>query len=182
MAKKKTGDLIKDARTKAGLTQEALSKKVTGVTAADISKAERGELQLTQAQLKEIAKATGVTQKSLLDSVSSSKTTTSGKTAASVKTAVSGKTAASGSKTSGKTSTGKSSSGKTSSSAKTSSSDIKLTETEKKLIKLYRDADAQAKKEAMAVLEEKKTDLGNMVSSLLNNKAVKDVVSGLLKS
>ncbi|MBQ7586396.1 MAG: helix-turn-helix transcriptional regulator [Lachnospiraceae bacterium] len=164
MAKKKTGDLIKDARTKAGLTQEALSKKVTGVTAADISKAERGELQLTQAQLKEIAKATGVTQKSLLDSVSSSNAKTS-----SAKTSSAGKAEVSGT-------------GKKTSSGKTSSTDLKLTETEKKLIKLYRAADAQAKKEAMAVLEEKKSDLGNMVSSLLNNKAVKDVVSGLLKS
>ena len=163
MAKKKTGDLIKDARTKAGLTQEALSKKVTGVTAADISKAERGELQLTQAQLKEIAKATGVTQKSLLDSVSSSNAKT-----ASAKTSSAGKAEVSGT-------------GKKTSSGKTSSTDLKLTETEKKLIKLYRAADAQAKKEAMAVLEEKKSDLGNMVSSLLNNKAVKDVVSGLLK-
>lgn len=163
MAKKKTGDLIKDARTKAGLTQEALSKKVTGVTAADISKAERGELQLTQAQLKEIAKATGVTQKSLLDSVSSSNAKTS-----SAKASSAGKAEVSGT-------------GKKTSSGKTSSTDLKLTETEKKLIKLYRAADAQAKKEAMAVLEEKKSDLGNMVSSLLNNKAVKDVVSGLLK-
>lgn len=168
MAKKKTGDLIKDARTKAGLTQEALSKKVTGVTAADISKAERGELQLTQAQLKEIAKATGVTQKSLLDSVSSSNAKTSSAKASSAKTSSAGKAEVSGT-------------GKKTSSGKTSSTDLKLTETEKKLIKLYRAADAQAKKEAMAVLEEKKSDLGNMVSSLLNNKAVKDVVSGLLK-
>lgn len=168
MAKKKTGDLIKDARTKAGLTQEALSKKVTGVTAADISKAERGELQLTQAQLKEIAKATGVTQKSLLDSVSSSNAKTSSAKASSAKTSSAGKAEVSGT-------------GKKTSSGKTSSTDLKLTETEKKLITLYRAADAQAKKEAMAVLEEKKSDLGNMVSSLLNNKAVKDVVSGLLK-
>lgn len=168
MAKKKTGDLIKDARTKSGLTQEALSKKVTGVTAADISKAERGELQLTQAQLKEIAKATGVTQKSLLDSVSSSNAKTSSAKASSAKTSSAGKAEVSGT-------------GKKTSSGKTSSTDLKLTETEKKLIKLYRAADAQAKKEAMAVLEEKKSDLGNMVSSLLNNKAVKDVVSGLLK-
>ena len=174
MAKKKTGDLIKDARTKAGLTQEALSKKVTGVTAADISKAERGELQLTQAQLKEIAKATGVTQKSLLDSVSSSNAKTSSAKASSAK--------ASSAKTSSAGKSEVSGTGKKTSSGKTSSSDIKLTETEKKLIKLYRAADAQAKKEAMAVLEEKKSDLGNMVSSLLNNKAVKDVVSGLLKS
>lgn len=67
MAGKKVGTLIKEARTKAGLTQEQLAKKVTGCSASDIGKAERGEKQLTQEQLKQIAKATGVTQKSLLD-------------------------------------------------------------------------------------------------------------------
>ena len=67
MAVKKVGTLIKEARTKAGLTQEQLAKQVAGVTAADISKAERGEKELTEAQLKAIAKATGVTQKSLLE-------------------------------------------------------------------------------------------------------------------
>ena len=58
---------------------------------------------------------------------------------------------------------------------------MKLTAAEEKLVKLYRAADAAAKKEAMKILEEEKSDLGNMVSSLLNNKAVKDVVSGFLK-
>ena len=64
---KKVGELIKQARTDAGLTQEQLAKKVDNVTASDISKAERGEKELTQTALKQIAKATGVTQKSLLD-------------------------------------------------------------------------------------------------------------------
>ena len=64
---KKIGTLIKEARTKAGLTQEQLAKKVKGLSASDVSKAERGEKELTQEQLKAIAKATGVTQKSLLD-------------------------------------------------------------------------------------------------------------------
>lgn len=87
MATKKIGELIKKARTDAGLTQEQLAKKVDGVTASDISKAERGEKELSQAALKQIAKATGVTQASLLDaakaksgsssSSSSSKKTTS---------------------------------------------------------------------------------------------------------
>ena len=63
---KKLGELIKKARTDAGLTQEQLAKKVDGVSASDISKAERGEKELTQAALKQIAKATGVTQASLL--------------------------------------------------------------------------------------------------------------------
>ena len=63
----KVGPLIKEARTGAKLTQEQLAKKISGLTASDISKAERGELELSQAQLKAIAKATGVTQASLLN-------------------------------------------------------------------------------------------------------------------
>ena len=64
---KKLGQLIKSARTDAGLTQEQLARKVKNCSASDISKAERGEKALTTDQLKQIAKATGVTQKSLLD-------------------------------------------------------------------------------------------------------------------
>lgn len=64
---KKLGQLIKAARTDAGLTQEQLARKVKNCAASDISKAERGEKALTTDQLKQIAKATGVTQKSLLD-------------------------------------------------------------------------------------------------------------------
>lgn len=63
----KVGPLIKEARTDAGLTQEQLAKKIKGISANDISKAERGELELTQAVLKEIAKITGVTQSSLIN-------------------------------------------------------------------------------------------------------------------
>ena len=40
----KVGKLIKKARTDAGLTQEELARKVKGVSASDISKAERGEI------------------------------------------------------------------------------------------------------------------------------------------
>lgn len=64
---KKVGALIKKARTAAGYTQEQLARKVKGATASDIGRAERGEKELTQDQLKQVAKATGVTQKSLLD-------------------------------------------------------------------------------------------------------------------
>ena len=64
---KKVGTLIKKARTEAGLTQEQLAKKVTGASAADIGKAERGEKELTTDQLKQVAKATGVTQKGQAD-------------------------------------------------------------------------------------------------------------------
>ncbi len=76
---KKVGTLIKEARTKAGLTQEQLARKVRGLSASDVSKAERGEKELTQEQLKAIAKATGVTQKSLLDAAKGGTTTTAAK-------------------------------------------------------------------------------------------------------
>lgn len=68
----KIGALIKQARTDAGLTQEQLAKKLTDCTASDLSKAERGEKELSQTVLKQIAKATGVTQTSLLTAAKSS--------------------------------------------------------------------------------------------------------------
>ena len=67
MAAKNRGQLIKEARTAAGMTQEQLARKVKGLSASDISKAERNEIALTNEQVKAIAKATGVTQKSLLE-------------------------------------------------------------------------------------------------------------------
>ena len=132
---KKVGDLIKKARTDAGLTQEQLAKKVDGVTASDISKAERGEKDLSQAALKQIAKATGVTQASLLDAAKSG-----GKTGS-----MTGKKAASG-------------------------TSVQVTAAEKKLLELYRKADADAKKEAIRVLSgEQGEGLGNLFNSLLGS-------------
>ena len=80
MAAKKVSTLIKEARVNAGLTQEQLARRISGLSASDISLAERGKKELTQAQLKQIAKVTGVTQSSLLNAakVSSKKTTSSG--------------------------------------------------------------------------------------------------------
>ena len=66
MAANKLGTLIKEARTKKGLTQAQLGSAV-GMSAQEISRAERGEYEPSEAQLKAIAKATGVTQKSLLE-------------------------------------------------------------------------------------------------------------------
>jgi transcriptional regulator with XRE-family HTH domain len=66
MAAKKLGTLIKEARTKKGLTQAQLGSAV-GMSAQEISRAERGEYEPSEVQLKAIAKATGVTQKSLLE-------------------------------------------------------------------------------------------------------------------
>lgn len=68
----KVGSLIKEARTAAGLSQKALAEKIDGLTANDISKAEQGEKELSQTILREIAKATGVTQKSLIDAAKES--------------------------------------------------------------------------------------------------------------
>ena len=88
MAAKKVGTLIKEARTDAGLTQEQLARKVKGASASDISKAERGEKELTQEQLKQIAKATGVTQKSLLDAAKGGKKTSSSSSSSANKTSM----------------------------------------------------------------------------------------------
>ena len=79
MASKKLGNLIKEARTEAGLTQEQLARKISGLSASEISAAERGVGDLTQEQLKKIAKITGVTQASLLNAA---KGTSSGKSTA----------------------------------------------------------------------------------------------------
>ena len=68
MAVKKVGVLIREARTATGLTQEKLAKAAgEGLSAADISKCERGETDLSTAHLKKIAIACGVTQTSLVN-------------------------------------------------------------------------------------------------------------------
>ena len=152
MAKKKVGDLIKEARTNAGLTQEKLAAGISGLTASDISKAEWNEKNLTQAQLKEIAKKCNVTQKSLLEAAGY---------------------------TSGASKTG---SAKTGSSKKSSGSgtSIKVTATEKKLVELYREADSDTKKAAMALLKGEKSDTGSILSSILGNSSIMDTLAGFI--
>ena len=184
MAAKKVGELVKEARTAAGLTQEKLAQAAgEGLTASDIGKCERGKADLTNNQLKKIAVACGVTQKSLLEApknvaaaagkTAGGKTTgkTAGKTAAS--SASSGKTA-SGKTTSGKTSgktTGKTTgktgtaSGKKTAVPAGANVSMKVTATEKKLVEAYREADGDMKKVAMKVL---KGEYGDKVTSLLN--------------
>ena len=77
MASKKLGNLIKEARTEAGLTQEQLARRISGLSASDISQAERHQKNLTQDQLKQIAKITGVTQASLLNAAKGTSKSTS---------------------------------------------------------------------------------------------------------
>ena len=146
MAAKKVGDLIKEARTNAGLSQTALAAKIDGVSASDISKAEQGEKELTQAALKAIAKATGVTQKSLLEAPN-------GASAASKKTATASKTTK---KTASSTSTQK------------AAEELKLTAAEKTLVKLYRAANSDTKKAAVNLLKGETTTAGDLFNSLLS--------------
>lgn len=136
MASKKVGTLIKEARTGAGLTQEQLARKISGLSAADISAAERHQKDLTQEQLKKIAKATGVTQASLLNAA-------------------------------------KGTSGKKTSSSKTS---MQVTATEKKLVQLYRDADPDTKKKALALLKGENTLKEDLFEGLLDT--VQDLITG----
>ena len=117
---------------------------MTGLTASDISKAERGEKTLTQEQLKGIAKATGVTQKSLLEA------------------------------SAGKTSS--------TSSTETKTTSLKLTAAEKKLVTLYRKADADTKAAAIKLLEEKEeSSLGSAILESLTG-GDSNVLGNLLSS
>ncbi len=154
MAEPTVGALIKQARTGASLTQEALASRIDGLTASDISKAERGALELTQAQLKAIAKATGVTQASLLNAAK----------AAAAKTE---KPAAKKTGTAKKAESAKKTDAKTESAKQAASDTLKLTAAEKKLVQLYRKADADTKKAAVALLEGKEASGGDLLGNLL---------------
>ena len=146
------GPLIKDARTKAKLSQTALAEQLDGVTAADIGKAERGEKELSQSVLRQIAKLTGVTQSSLLNAAKESTYTAA---AAEKKPAA----ASTAKKTSAASATKK-----TASAAKAGA---ELTAAEKKLVELYRAADAETRKKAVAVLKGEAVDNGDLFSTLL---------------
>lgn len=131
----KTGTCIRSARTGAKLTQAALGKAV-GLSAAEIGKAERGELELTQSALKAIAKATGVTQASLLNAEKAAKP-------------------ASGKDT------------------------LKLSAAEKKLVKLFRTATEEQKSDALRILNGEKTEVEQLVDSLLGDKRKKKLLRKL---
>ena len=184
MATKKLGNLIKQARTDAGLTQEALAKKVDDCSASDISKAERAEKDLTQEQLKQIAKACGVTQKSLLEAAgSSAKKTTSSSSKKTTSSSSSKKTASS---SSSKKTTTSSSSKKTTSPSSTkkstsSTSSVKVTATEKKFLELYRAADSDTKKAATALLKGESPSQKDILTNLLESASDEDsLLGGLL--
>ena len=161
MAAKKVGVLIKEARTAAGLSQESLARKIDGVSATDIGKVERGEKDLTQTQLKAIAKVLGVTQKSLLEAPKNVNAAAAKKPAATTSTA---KKTTSSSSTAKKTTASSSTAKKTSSSSGTS---VKVTATEKKLLELYRAADSETKKAAVSILKGETPAGADILSKLL---------------
>ncbi len=156
------GPLIKEARTKAKLSQEALAGKIEGLSASDLGKAERGEKELSQAVLKQIAKLTGVTQSSLINAAKESTYGPAKKTAASTAKKPAEKTASAAKKTSASTK-------KPAASAKKDA--FELTAAEKKLVELYREADSETKKKAVAVLKGEGGDASGILAGLLGDQA-----------
>ena len=152
---KKLADLLKEARAGAKLTQTALAEKVDGMTGSDIGKAERGELIPTQAQLKQIAKATGVTQTSLIEA---------SKTASTAKKTTSSSAAAK--KPSSSSSTAKKPTA-SSTAKKTTSSSTTLTASEKTMLEAYRKAKSDNKKLALKILKGDKLELSDALGILV---------------
>ncbi len=181
MAAKTVGTLIKEARTAAGLSQEALAKLVDNCSASDISKAEHGEKLLGTAQLKQIAKACGVTQKSLLEAPTGAGKSSSSKSESSKSSSSkssSGSKSESGSKQSSSAKTGSSSK---SSSSKDKESEFTLSAAEKKLVEYYRAANSETKKAAVAVLKGEATIDKGLLNTLLTSAAGENgVLGGLL--
>ena len=147
------GALIKEARGKAKLSQEALAGQIEGLSVSDLGKAERGEKELSQSTLRQIAKLTGVTQSSLINAAKESTYGAAKKPTAAKKTAT---TTAKKTTTAAKKTT-----------ATASKNAIELTAAEKKLVELYREADSDMKKKAVAVLKGEQTDTGDILTSLI---------------
>ena len=172
------GPLIKEARSKAKLSQEALASQIDGLSASDLGKAERGEKELSQSVLRQIAKITGVTQSSLINAAKESTYGTAAKKASSAAAARKTTTATTAKKSTTATASKKTSTTaktttaakKTSTAKKTSSASkdaIELTAAEKKLVELYRAADSETKKKAVAVLKGESSEMGDILTSLL---------------
>ena len=163
------GPLIKEARSKAKLSQEALASQIDGLSSSDLGKAERGEKELSQSVLRQIAKITGVTQSSLINAAKESTYGTTAKKTATAAVAKKTATAMTAKKTS--TTTKTTTAAKKTATAKKTSSAIKdaieLTAAEKKLIELYRAADSETKKKAVAVLKGESSEMGDILTSLL---------------
>jgi len=98
-------------------------------------------------------------------------------TAKTTKTATTKKTASTAKKTT-------TASKKTTSTAKKTTStgtSVKVSATEKKLLELYRAADADTKKAAMALLKGEKSQLGGVLDEILKNKTIMNTVTSFFK-
>ena len=156
------GPLIKEARSKAKLSQEALASQIEGLSSSDLGKAERGEKELSQSVLRQIAKLTGVTQSSLINAAKESTYGTAKKAAS---TASAKKTTAAKTTTAAKK-TAANSTKKTETAANKNA--VELTAAEKKLIELYRAADSETKKKATAVLKGEQPDTGDILNTIID--------------
>ena len=67
----------------------------------------------------------------------------------------------------------------TTTAKKSTGTSVKVTATEKKLLELYRAADADTKKAAMALLKGEKSQLGGILDEILKNKAIMNTVTSL---
>ena len=153
------GALIKEARGRAKLSQEALAGQIEGLSAADLGKAERGEKELSQGVLRQIAKLTGVTQVSLVNAAKESTYGAAKKPAAPAKKTVT---------TAKKTTTAKKATTTAKKTTATAGKNaVELTAAEKKLVELYREADSDTKKKAVAVLKGESSEMGDILTSLL---------------
>ena len=184
MAVKKVGTLIREARTAKKLSQEQLASGIDGLSGSDIGKAERGEKDLSQTHLKAIAKALGITQKSLLEApkggssaTTTSKTTSASKTTAS-KTAAARKTTSAKSTTASKTASATAKKTSSATSKKTASgttgkttSVSSLSAAEQKLIELYRAAASDDKKLATRILKGEKLEISDLLPMLMASGA-----------
>ena len=151
------GPLIKEARSKVKLSQEGLASQIDGLSASDLGKAERGEKELSQSVLRQIAKLTGVTQSSLVNAAKESTYGAAKKPAAAStkKTTTAKKTATAAKKT----------------TTTASKNAVELTSAEKKLVELYREADSETKKKAVAVLKGEGGDASGILAGLLGDQA-----------
>ena len=203
MAVKNVGTLIREARTAKKLSQEQLAGSVDGLSGNDVGKAERGEKELSQNQLKLIAKALGITQKSLLEapkggaSATASKAAASSKTASTAKTGTARKTAAKSSSAKTGTTARKAASTSAAAAKKTSTTAAKtgtttakkttaagkaakttqLSAAEQKLIELYRAAGSDDKKLATRILKGEKLEIGDLLM-LANSGSGEDGLLG----
>ena len=164
MSSKILGKKIKQARTDAGFTQAQLADLIRGLSASDISRAERGEKELERDQLIAIAKATGVTQKSLLEAAGTKKSSTS----TSKKTGTTAKKTGTTAKKTGTTA-------KKTGSTASSGSSMKVTAAERKLVERYREADAKTKKVVNEILK------GGKSAEALLSGLVGEAVDALFK-